>query len=142
MPAHKKKEPSQRALQFAFFVGLGLIVLATVHNVGFDGMTQAERLTLPAFLADNYSKYGKTGVTLFLVALGLGVMITGLLLQSLWGRSQRRGGWVTPEHLAPTPTWTGGEQNPAQAGRVVLATQKYLEWNEHAGMRRYEATEG
>jgi hypothetical protein len=142
MPTHKKQEPSQRALQFSFFVGLSLIVLATVHNVGFDGMTQAERLTLPSFLADNYAKYGKLGVTMFLVVLGLGIMILGLTLQSLWGRSRRRGGWVAPEHLAPSPPWNGADNAPAQAGRVVLATQKYMEWNEHAGMQRWETPEG
>jgi hypothetical protein len=127
MPSAKQPNPGHRAVQGSFLVGLALIVFATVHNVGFDGMTKAERLTLPSYLADSYAKYGKLGVTLFFVALGIVVMLTGLLIQYLCTPRQRTDGWVAPKGLAPNPAWRGSDQNGGPIGRVVLDTQKYLD---------------
>jgi hypothetical protein len=139
MSPKKKPDPGHRAVQCSFLVGLALIVLATVHNVGFDGMSQAERLTLPSFLADTYERTGKTGVTMFLVSLGMMIILTGFVIRYLCGRSLRRGGWVAPDHLAPNPAWGGSNQSSTSLGRVELATQKYLEWDQHSSMQRWEA---
>jgi hypothetical protein len=128
-------------LQCSFLIGLTLIVLATVHNVGFDGMSKAERLTLPSYLAETYDKTGKTGVTVFFVTLGMLVILTGFLLRHLWNRSHKKGGWVAPDHLAPSPVWSAKDSTTAPVGRVVLDTQKYMEWNEHSSMRRWETAE-
>ena len=133
-----KRDPGHRAVQAAFFVGLCLIGLATVHNVVFEGMTTADRLTMPAFLADTYAKTGKLGVTLFLVSLGLLVIACGFLVRHSYGSGKKRGGWMAPDRLAPNPAW--GESASA-VGRVELATSKYMQWSQQAGMMRYEAAE-
>src|SRR5687767_14553716 len=80
--------PAARAGQLAFFAGLALIALATVHNIAFDGMNQANRMTLPSYLAETYDHYGKLGVTLGIVILGLIVMLCGFLFQWVDGRHQ------------------------------------------------------
>lgn len=126
MSVKKRPDPGHWAVQGAFLVGLALIVLATIHNVGFDGMTQAERLTLPAYLAT----YGKFGVTLLLVALGVGVILLGFLIQYLCGSSGRGATWSAPRHLRPSPSWAADGSNGSTVGRVQLATQKYLDRDE------------
>ena len=135
----RKRDPGHRAVQAAFFAGLCLIGLATVHNVTFESMTTADRVTLPAFLADTYAKTGKLGVTLFLVSSGLLVIACGFLVRHAYGRGKKSGGWVAPDRLAPNPSW--GE-SAAAVGRVELATQKYLQWSQQASMMRYEGEEG
>jgi hypothetical protein len=134
MSAERVPVPGQRIAQISFFAGMALIILATIHNVGFDGMTQADRLTLPSFLAETYARSGKFGVTVFLVSLGLTIMTTGLLIRHLCSRWRRQGGWVAPEHLAPTPQWSNSSTS-APVGSVVLDTQKYLDRDRKAWER-------
>jgi hypothetical protein len=125
MSVKKRQESGTLAGQGAFFVGLALIILATVHNVGFDGMNQVGRLSLPSFLAETYAATGKLGVTLFLVGLGVGVMLLGLLIDYL-STPRRAKGWQAPEHLAPSPNWSSTGSS-STLGSVQLDTQKYLD---------------
>jgi len=140
MASSKPRDLGHRAITLAYLVGLALISLATIHNVGFDGMTQADRVTLPAFMADSYAKTGKTGVTLFFVTFGLVVILTGHLVRYLCSPRPKAEALAELSRFAPSGMWSS-EDNQAIAGRVELQTQKYLSWSGRTDPTRWEVAE-
>jgi hypothetical protein len=139
--SNPQRDPGHRAVQASFFAGLCLIGLATVHNVGFEGMNTADRMTLPTFLANTYAKTGKLGVTVFLVSSGLLVMASGFLVRCAYAAPKRTSTWAAPERLVPNPSWNT-DSAASINGRVELATQKYLRWPQQTDMTPYETAQG
>jgi|GEM_PF-4008296 len=75
----------------ACWCGMGLIVASIFLNFGYDRLV-GNRLKgdgseqLPQFLATLYDTGGKQGVTIFFVAIGLAIILFGVLV----GRSARK----------------------------------------------------
>lgn len=140
MSADKARDPGARLQQVSFFVGLALIGLATIQNIGYDGLSQADRLTLPQYVADTYDRYGKGGVTTFFVSLGLTVIVAGFVTRMVAGRYVRRGGWVAGREPSRQP-WSKSADAQEQHGSVSLNTQKYMGWSQRTVAQRWETAE-
>jgi hypothetical protein len=102
-------------------VGLGLITLATVVNFALAGMTQDELDAMPAALLVPYQIGGRLGVTLILVALGLGVMVGGHAYQRWQSRRNRPDPWG--EQLQ---VYSSLANVPSRGSSIRLETAKYL----------------
>lgn len=113
---------------FACACGITVIASASALNVIHDLAAEAKE-TLPSFVAASYEFWGKTGVTLFLTVVGLGMLLLGFAVP-------RRRDQTAPEKVAVPPrvayfgpaTASVGEigEIHTRAGVVTLQTAKYL----------------
>lgn len=119
----------------ACWCGMGLILASIFLNFGYDRLV-GNRLKgdgseqLPAFLATLYDTGGKQGVTIFFVAIGLAIILFGVLV----GRSRKRkaaseavNSTVSQPYFYST---TPGEEVPESP--MALKTRKYLSQSKSA----------
>jgi hypothetical protein len=113
----------------AFFVGISLIVSATVLNVAYDGMTLRDQGRL-TWLMPLYTLTDQFGVTLVLVVAGLLVIVAGIVIRALC--QPRRVNCDEEMLVNATPSgavaYKATPRKPGKPTRaqVVLSTAKYM----------------
>jgi hypothetical protein len=130
--ATKTDRPRSWAGYGAFYIGMGMILSASVLNVAHDRLEGLGARSLPGFLADMYELSGKSGVTITFVTIGLSIILLGFALprRNQKSSSAKRTGAVTPTAVPLFTSTEDGEEGPEVAGgKVVLRTRKFLSPN-------------
>ena len=116
-----------------FWIAMGFILTAPLMNLGYDRMSKT-RLSgdgseiLPSFLVTLYNMGGKMGVTLFLIAIGVMILIFGQVWQRLKWRSVEA--FDSTGDQVPYALRDSSTEEPAEVtttpGHMALQTRKYL----------------
>ena len=130
----KRKRPDNLFSTGPFWIGMGFIFTAPLMNLAYDRLHNARKHgdgseVMPEFLATVYNAVGPTGVTLFLVVVGVAVLTFGYLRQRSrsWSVKVSPAAGNSMPHATRDSSADQPDQVPTGAGQMALQTRKYLQ---------------
>jgi hypothetical protein len=110
---------------FGCCCGLTLILAATVLNLISDWLLGGGAGPVPSFVWAMYASFGKLGITLLLVVIGLAFIALGRTFSSSEDPNAQTASPLARRPLFYFPT-DDPPEGPLPNGTVVLRTRKYL----------------